>query len=73
MIAAHWRPGPNGTGRDFLCAELHGHRLSVRRVRAGYWRACIDSIVLGCWVGRERAMAAAEEAALDASPTAPVP
>jgi uncharacterized cupredoxin-like copper-binding protein len=34
----------------------------VRRVSALYWRACVDSHVLGCWIGRERAMAEAEEA-----------
>jgi hypothetical protein len=58
-----WHPGPNGTRRILLFAELHGHRLSVRRVSATYWRVCLDGSALGCWIGRDRAMAAAEEAA----------
>jgi hypothetical protein len=33
-------------------------------VSATYWRACLDSHVLGCWSTRERAMQAAKEAAL---------
>ena len=36
----------------------------VRRVTATFWPACIDGHVLGCWRGKNTAMAAAEWAAL---------
>jgi hypothetical protein len=58
-----WRTAPvNGVWR-LENPDFHGHCLSVRRSRAGAYRAYLDGRMLGLWGDKETAMAAAEMAA----------
>ena len=64
-MTARWRAAPVQGAWRIEIADFQGHRLRVRRVTpTGLYRVYLNGRPLGCWRGRDTAMAAAEWAAL---------
>jgi hypothetical protein len=63
-MRAHWRTAPVTGEWRIVVTEYYGHRLSVRRTRAGMYRAHLDGRPIGLWRRKAIAIAAVERAAL---------
>jgi hypothetical protein len=68
-----WRATPVHGGWQLDFENFHGHRLGLRRVTpSGLYRVYLNGRSLGCWRGKDTAMAAAEWAALLRNAPTPV-